>query len=197
MSSPDLSIVADADLIARALAEDPSAASELFARWTTPVFRFVRRYVQQSASAEDITQDALIKAWRSLPSFDRSRSFKTWLFTIARNTALDHIKRKRPALFAEYTDEEGHNFLEDTLADPDPLPDELMQRLQDGQLLERALARIAPMYRQVILLHYKEDMTLAEVAETLGLPLNTVKSQHRRGLRALRKILVDNAPKSK
>src|SRR3989338_1617030 len=89
----------------------------------------------------------------------------------------------------DVTQEAGNNMLEETLIAPEPLPSELMERADVGQILEKALKQLPLSYQTVLILHYNEHFTLSEIAEILGEPKNTVKSRHRRGLIILRKIL--------
>jgi len=111
------------------------------------------------------------------------------LLTAIALAPFDWLKKKKHFNFSDFTDEAGNNMLEETLIDPEPLPSELMERADVGQILEKALKQLPLSYQTVLILHYNEHFTLSEIAEILGEPKNTVKSRHRRGLIILRKIL--------
>lgn len=157
------------------------------------VYSFVLRFVGSAHEAEDIAQETMVKAWRAAGGYDASKSsFKTWLLRIARNSAIDHLRKKRHIPFSEF-EGEHENILAETVADPAELPDELLNRAQSAQTLMRALDALSPKHREVLLLYYTNELTFEEVGRMLGEPQNTVKSRHRRALLALRRAL-ENAP---
>lgn len=161
----------------------------LIKRHLKPVYNFVYRLVGDSKEAEDITQEVFIKVWRNLKKYDRERNFKTWLFAIARNTAIDWLKKKKSLPFSSFENEKGENFLLTGLASLDLLPDELFSRAESATKLVLATESLAPRYKTVLSLHYDSQFNFREIAEKLGESLNTVKSRHRRALLLLRKIL--------
>jgi len=179
----------DEQLIGDYLKGDQQALEFLIKRYLKPIYGFICRYLGGLPEAEDVTQDVFVRAWRHLKKFNRRKSFRTWLFAIAKNAAFDWLKKKKHFNFSDFTDEAGNNMLEETLIDPEPLPSELMERADVGQILEKALKQLPLSYQTVLILHYNEHFTLSEIAEILGEPKNTVKSRHRRGLIILRKIL--------
>ncbi len=183
-------IFTDEQLVGKYLAGDESALRALIERYLKPVYNFVYRYVGNEGGAEDITQESFVKAWKHLRRFDQKRKFKTWIFTIAKNTALNWIKKKRPALISEFENWEGDNELSDSIADPSPLPEELFERSELSIKLSSAMDKLNPNHRTVLLMRYKENFTFQEISESLGKPLHTVKSQHRRALIKLREILI-------
>jgi RNA polymerase sigma-70 factor, ECF subfamily len=179
----------DAQLVENYLAGDESAFSELVKKYLKPVYNFLYQVTNGDVSAlDDLTQVTFLKAWKNIKKFDPNRNFKTWIFTIARNTAYDYFKKKKTIPFASFTDAEGNNKLEN-ISDGEILPLELLERADAAKTLETALAKISDQYRLVLIMHYKDDLTLQEIAEILNLPYNTVKSQHQRGLQAIRQIL--------
>ena len=168
---------------------DPEAFEALMLLYLKPVYNFAYRYAGDVASAEDITQETFVKVWKNLKKFDRAKSFKTWIFTIAKNTAFDFLKKKKAIPFSAFDTDTGENVIVDTLADPAPLPTELFEQKELSQMLERAVSALAPYYREVILLRYFEQFTFQEIADILKEPLDTVKSRSRRALSILRKSL--------
>ncbi|NVN97627.1 sigma-70 family RNA polymerase sigma factor [Candidatus Nomurabacteria bacterium] len=174
-------------LIKRYLDGDDNSLKMLIEKYTSSVYNFTSRFVKD-AQRDDITQEVFIKVWKKLGSFDFEKSqFKTWLFTIARNTITDHL-RKRKIIFFSSLDKDEENF-GDTIEDETILPDEALQKLQDKELLNKVLNELKEDHRAVLMLHYQEDMNFREIGDVLGKPMNTVKSYHQRALIILRKQL--------
>ena len=170
---------------------DQEAFKKLIERYTTSLYNFTARLTNRN-EAPDIVQEIFIKAWKNIQRFDpRKASFKTWIFTIAKNTATDFLRKKKSWLFSDlekWNDEEADSFSESIPAQ-DLLPDAALQKLQDSQFLDKMLEGLSPNYREVLVLHYQEEMTFEEIGKILTKPLNTVKSQHRRAILELRKML--------
>jgi len=179
----------DEQLIADYLGGDRKSLEILIRRYLKPIYGFVYRYVGNSQDAEDITQDAFVKMWRNLKRFDKRKSFKTWVFTIAKNTAMDVLKKKKTIPFSEFDNEEGENILTETLADQRFLADKVFERASIVQLLQSAIDNLLPKYRLVLSLRYNDNLNFREIAEILGEPLNTIKSRHRRALTIFKKNL--------
>ncbi len=166
------------------------ALQELVEKYTPQIYNYARRFTNQD-EAEDLTQDIFIKVWKNLKKFNKDKSsFKTWLFTIARNTVIDSMRKKKNVLFSSL-DKEEVNF-EDTIEDETILPDEALQKLQDSKLLNSLLEKLPEQYQTVLALHYQEEMTFNEIAQVLRKPSNTVKSHHNRALTQIKRMI---APK--
>src|SRR3989338_6167993 len=110
----------DQQLIADYIAGDEKSLKLLVRRYLKPIYSFTYRYVGGGQDAEDGTQEVFIKIWRHIKRFDQNKSFKTWIFAIAKNTAIDFLKKKRAILFFDFENGEGENMLTETLADPSP-----------------------------------------------------------------------------
>lgn len=167
------------------------AFEELAYKYLKPIFNFIFRLTKNIQVAEDLTQETFIKAWKNLKRYDRKRSFKTWLFTIAKNTAYDYFKKKKTIPFAYFEDMEGNSFLENIEEDI-AKPEESLDLEINLKQLEMALEKIPAHYQEVLILCYKEDFTLQEIAEILSEPYNTVKNRHSRAITNLKKHI---APK--
>lgn len=176
----------DQQLIAAYQNGDEQAFTELVNRHLTPIYHFVYRLTGNPHEADDITQDTFFKVWQHLKNYRTGDNFKTWLYTIARRTAIDWFRKKKHIPFAAFENEEGDNALTETLADIEPLPDELAERAHDYAFVENLLARVPSAYREILTLHYEEGLTFEDIGRIVNKPLNTVKSQHRRALILLR-----------
>lgn len=152
-----------------------------------PLYAFVYTLVRDRDVAEDVVQIASLKAWKHFQSFDTSKSFKTWLFTIGKNSALDYLKKKKAIPFSVFQDDEESPL--EKVVDESILPDEVLERADIREAMTEALLEIGERYRVVLELVYREDFSLKEVAEILGESYNTVKSKHQRGIQALRTVL--------
>lgn len=178
----------DQKLITDYLEGIDESLAELVRRYIKPVYNFVYRFSgNNKEEAEDITQETFFKMWRNLKKYRSGENFKTWLFTIARNTAYDHLRKKKHFVFSDF-DKEDASF-EDTLSDAEPLADEIFAIAESKELLAQAMSELSPPFREVLILHYDHELTFDEIEKILNEPLNTVKSRHRRAIGALRKIL--------
>lgn len=171
----------DTQLVARVKEGDEDALEALVARHFRAVYDLVFRLVKDSALAEDITQESFVKMWKHLDSYDTNRNFKTWMFRIAHNTTIDWLRKRKHKVFSDFNTTEDDDF-GSTLADETPLPDELFEKKELTNTLEKALAKMSVPSRELLLLRLRENLTFEEVAEALDRPLNTVKSQYRRAL---------------
>ncbi len=178
--------LSDIDLIERYCDGDEQAFTILVTRHAAVVYSFVVRYVGSGAEAEDIVQDVFVKTWKNLKRFDTKRNFRTWIFTIAKNTALDWLKKKKPTAFSElHTSDEKAPAFEETLATDEPLQSDVLEQRQTHEALSAALATLSAEYRAVVLLRLDNQFTFREIAEALNKPLNTVKSHYRRAVNVL------------
>ena len=186
----------DAELIAAHLAGDEGAFGFLVGRHLPVVYSFAHRFVGDAHDADDIAQEAFVRAWKHLRRFDQAKNFRTWLFAIAKNAALDHLRKKRAVPFSGFEDEDGGNALVDGLEDPAPLAPELLDRAGIAATLAAAMEKLPVAQRMVLWLHYNDHLTFREIGDALEAPLHTVKSRHRRGLTALKAVLEADAPKT-
>ncbi len=164
--------------IAAACAGDEVARNWLLQRYSNPVFRFSLRMLANEEDARDAAQETLVKVLRNLHRYDPNRRFSTWVFGIARNTCIDeHRRRKRRRTTSEVE-----------VTDKGASPLDMTEREQEAQRLHRALAKLSPMYREVILLYHFEHLKYREIADVLDLPLGTVMNRIFRARRKLRDL---------
>ncbi len=185
--------LSDQQLVENYFKGDEKSLEILIGRYLKPIYNFTYRYVGNAQEAEDITQEVFVRTWRNLKKFDKERSFKTWIFSIAKNASIDFLKKKRAVSFAEFENERGENILAETISDSSPLPNELLERKDLMGTLAKAIGKLLPKYRKTLLLRHNDNLTFREISETTGEPLNTVKSRYRRGLMMLKKLLSQGA----
>ncbi len=174
-------------LLARTAAGDREAFRLLFSRYGAALYSLAVRIVGNSGDAEELTQDAFVKIWRSAGSYDpgKSRPF-TWAVTIARRTCFDHLrKRRRRPAFTVLPDEAGPPAGQDGGADAR----HAAEAREDSERLRGALAGIPGGQRRALELALYSAASHSEIARVLGQPVGTVKSWIRRGLLDLRDTL--------
>lgn len=177
----------DADLVRAALGGSEDAFRALVERFERPVLSVLGRMVSDPALAEDLAQEAFVKAFRALSSYDDQRKFSSWLFKIAHNVAIDHLRRSSLDTVALETEDPDAPSLLRVLADDQPHADEVTIQRDRLRRLERALAHLAPDQRSAILLRFAHGLQYHEIAEITGWPMGTVKTR----LHRARKALVD------
>ncbi len=158
---------------------------EIVRRYHSPVYAFCRRMVSRAEDAEDLTQEVFVQLLRSLPGARTDLPLRPWIFVIARNKCLDHLKRRRALSFADVAAEDSEVPVLDTA----PLPDELAERADLQELLLGAIGALPERYRAVVALRYSTDLTFAEIGGVLGLPENTTKTHFQRAKALLRRQL--------
>jgi RNA polymerase sigma-70 factor, ECF subfamily len=176
---------------------DEQAFEILVDRYLKPLYRFVFQFTQNEQVAEDIVQETFVKVWKSLAKFDENKKFSTWLYAIAKNTALDWLKKKKTLPFSVFESADGSNFLEMFEDQTAPMALELWQKMDNAQEAEQFLNSLSPQLRTLLLLHYKEGFSLVEIAEIFGKPVNTIKSQTRRAIIFLRKKSFPVCPRAR
>ncbi|MDE2188681.1 MAG: sigma-70 family RNA polymerase sigma factor [Patescibacteria group bacterium] len=182
----------DAELIRSILDGKTAMFSVLVDRYSRDVYGFAFYLTKNEHDANDIAQESFVKVWKNLKKFKPDQKFKSWLLAITRNTAIDYMRKRRHVVFSDFDDENGSNLIEDTLVDEERLADEIAEIAESTVHVNSAVRKLPDFYRSVLALRYDEDLSFEEISEVLKKPLNTVKSQHRRALLALRKII---APK--
>ena len=179
----------DAQLIADYLDGDERAFDSLVHRYLQTIHTFVYRLVGSATDAQDITQEVFVRAWKHLKTYTDRYTFKTWILAIARNASIDFLRKRKQLTFSDF-EAEGDELWEATIVDHEQLlPDALAERASNKLLLERYITKLSVEMREVILLHYIEDLTFREIAEIVGRSLNTVKSRHQRAIARLRTFL--------
>jgi RNA polymerase sigma factor (sigma-70 family) len=182
----------DSLLIKRALAGDQKAFHNLRLKYYNAIFKLINRMLRNREEVEDLTQEAFIKAFTSLNRFDNQYSFSTWLYKIATNNSIDHIRKKKLQTFSINrpieSEESDYSF---ELPDTDLEPDQELIASQRKKMLDDAMNSLPPKYRQVILMRHVDEKEYQEIAKTLKLPLGTIKAHIFRARELLYKQLRD------
>jgi RNA polymerase sigma-70 factor (ECF subfamily) len=167
----------DRPLVEAARAGSTEAFDALVSRYRAPVVRLAYRLTHDADEANDIAQDAFIRAYRRLDDFKPDRPFARWLFVIARNASLDALRRRRRAAALE----------SETVATPDqPGPEALALRADEAARVHAALETLPSKYRDVLELYYISDLRYRDIARELDIPIGTVKTYISRAKRRLR-----------
>jgi len=177
---PDPIKRSDEELVEDALDGDAGAFRELIERYHDPLLRFLMRMTGQREMAEDVFQDTFLQVHQSLESFDTTRRFKPWLFTIAANKARDTLRKaqRRSAVSLSTRAGEGDgDALVDLLELELPELDARMQSEELSDLVQKAIDAMPARLREILLLAYFQRLTYAQIADAYDIPLGTVKSR--------------------
>jgi RNA polymerase sigma-70 factor (ECF subfamily) len=163
----------DGELVQGALAGSQAAFHGIVDRYQVPAQRFAARIVHDCAVAEDLTQEAFARAFGRLSTYDRQRQFCSWLFKIVRNVAVDYLRVKRPVLVSLET-LQLRDSKNSSLIALGPSPYRQVELTSLSIAVNLALAQIKPEYRNVVLMRYREELSLQEISLALGLRVGTV-----------------------
>lgn len=169
----------DYHLVVRAVEEnDQHAYADLMNRYREPVYFMILKMTNSPADAEDLTIEAFGKAFKNLPYYSSQYAFSTWLFRIASNNCIDYLRKKqRSAVFID-EDSEGHfEYLERSLAEGNPSPEEYFIKKERLQKIQVVIEKLKPHYRKLVQLRYIKEYSYEEIAEQLQIPIGTVKAK--------------------
>ena len=163
--------------IRKALAGQQAAYDKLMAKYHDAIYNLIYRMVRNKEEVEDLTQEAFIKAFASLRSFNEEYAFSTWLYKIATNNCIDYIRKKKLETFSidkpiESKDSEITFEVPDTSYQPDK---EIIAE-QRKELVEEAINSLPEKYHRVIILRHHQEKNYEEIAKILKLPIGTVKA---------------------
>jgi RNA polymerase sigma-70 factor, ECF subfamily len=168
----------DAAAVSRVLSGDVAAFEGIVRRWQGPLVNMAWRYCRDRSRAEEMAQDALIRAWRGLASWRRESSFSTWLFALAANVFRNDLKRF-PTVTVPLEE----------IAEPAgaPAQHESMQKKSQDEAVRRAVLALPLRYREPVVLFYFHEMDVTAAARTLGMPEGTMKARLARARDLLRR----------
>ncbi|MGH1366271.1 MAG: sigma-70 family RNA polymerase sigma factor [Calditrichia bacterium] len=184
--------IEDQKLIARARSGDQKAYEELMVKYRNLVYHVMIKMVRNPQEAEDLLQEAFIKAFKALASFNEEYAFSTWLMKIATNNCIDFLRKKKLKTFSidepiKYKEEQ----VKIEVPDVDPTPEKYLLAEERSKILDDAIQSLPPRYRHVIVLRHKEEKSYEEISEILKLPLGTVKARIFRAREMLNKKVKD------
>ena len=170
----------DQDLASAAAGGDAEAFGELYTRFASPIYTLAKRMTGDEDQALDLTQEIFQRSLASIRTFDRRRKFSSWLFKLATNRIIDHLKDRRRwrSMPAAGGDQEGAD-----------LPEQAAVLLEDLARIQATLEKIPEEYRIVLLLFFQQQLSYPEIAETLDISANLARVRMFRGLHSLRKEL--------
>jgi RNA polymerase sigma factor (sigma-70 family) len=178
------------DLIDRAQAGEQGAYTELVRRFQSQVYAVCLKMARNPDTARDLVQETFMKAFSALGTFDRTYTFSTWLYKIARNACIDHFRRVRLETYSldvPVRTREGE--MEREFQSPIHTPERYLILKERGRLIMEAIDGLPEKYREVIHLRHTQEMAYEDIAEQLRVPLGTVKARLFRARELLKKRL--------
>ena len=179
--------VADSELVQSTLAGRESDFEELVRRYQRPIAAYVYRMVGDYDAALDLTQEVFIKVYASLSRYRPEFKFSTWIYKIAHNSAIDHLRRHATR---EAVASSEDNRAEGTVESRRLSPEQESERSERCSEIEQVVQLLPAPYRELILLRHAQDLSYEEIAEVTGLPLGTVKNRLFRAREAMREHLL-------
>jgi RNA polymerase sigma-70 factor (ECF subfamily) len=186
----NLSAVADCELVTRAVAGREDSFEELVRRYQRPIAAYVYRMVGDYAAALDLTQEVFIKVYNSLGRYRSEFKFSTWIYKIAHNSAVDHLRRhstREQSLMKEFDGEQRELPIESRR----PSPQQESERAERRAEIEQVVRALPTAYRELVLLRHSHDLSYDEIAVVTGLPLGTVKNRLFRAREVMRHQFVE------
>ena len=192
--SPPLSGLSDPEVVVLARKGSEAAYRELLTRYERPVFSLVFRMVRDRETAEDLSQETFVKVLNNLDRYSPEFKFSSWLFKIANNLTIDHLRRRRIDTISiegapDAVTAESARATSIAVVSGDESPLEELESKELGIAIERAIGKLRPEYRACIMLRHVEDKSYEEIAEIVKLPLGTVKTYIHRARHELRAAL--------
>ena len=192
----ELPIRNEAQMIASILGGDTELYHELIRPYERSVYKMALSFMKNESDAEDVAQEAFLKAFRKLADFRGQAKFSTWLISITLNEARGRLRRQNLLRMEslDETPEEGAHILPALLRDWREVPSEVLERKEVRQMIQDAIANLSPLYREVLLLRDVEEFSVDETATALAITIGTVKVRLHRARMMMQKEL---APKLK
>ncbi len=184
----------DTVLAQQVLNGDQEAFALLVQRYTTPLYHFICRFLGDSDLAYDVLQEVFLRFYTLLPTLKTNEPFKSWLFHVAHNFCVDELRRRRRAALCfsqlEVEDSEGELMYLYDIPDPEPLPEEVVERHDLQVLLQEAIQTLPSRFRSVVILRYASQLSFSEIGQILSMPEARAKTYFHRAKVRLRKVLL-------
>lgn len=179
----------DGKLASQALTGDECAFEALVRRYSPPLFHFIYHLLGDYDRSCDVLQQVMIQLYTSLPKLHQEKSFKSWLFRVAHNRAIDELRKKRCIPFSELEPTETDETELTSITDGAPLPQEMLEYQELQMTLKRAIGQLPAHYQKIVHLRYLWQLRFPEIGEMIGMPEATVKTYFYRAKNLLRAIL--------
>ncbi len=170
---------------------DPELLDALIEQYQHRLLRYLMHLTGNRAVAEDLFQEVWLRVLEKGHQYDGRNRFVTWLMSIGHNVAIDYLRKRSPASLDEMQDPEDGAPFEPPAAGPSPLEQAVAHQQQ--QLFDEALQQVPPLFREVLVLRFQEQLKLEEIATLVRIPLATVKTRIYRGIAALRPLVKGGA----
>jgi len=182
MTERALEKLSDGELFSRFAAGEQQAFSEVVSRYKNQVYAFLRRFVQKQEVIEDIFQETFLQLYTSRDSFDRSRSLRPWLFTIAANKTKDVLRKqqRRATVLLGAISEPDEMSIDDVLnvlTSYESTPYDEVGKNETAAMVRQIVAEMPDNLQEILILSYFEGFSYKQMAEILGIPIGTVKSR--------------------
>jgi RNA polymerase sigma-70 factor, ECF subfamily len=172
------------------LAGDKDAFNQIIENYHVRVYRLAYKFTHNRKDAEDVTQDTFLRAYENLIKYPKEVNLKPWLMTICVNLCRNLAKKKKSFNFAdlEKAEDDDRSFV-DSVKDKEMGVEKKVRKKEEAKWVQKAVVKLKPKYQVVIRLRYIEDLSYQEIAETLGIPMNTVKVHLNRAKKQLKQHL--------
>ncbi|MFU8859383.1 MAG: RNA polymerase sigma factor [Cyclonatronaceae bacterium] len=183
----------DENLVSLFVGGDDEAFNTLIHRWQRPVYNFVLRYMSSPDDAQDVTQKTFIKVYQKLHTLEQPSRFTAWLYRIALNQCRDEMRRHSRSIFTSLDEQTGDNgpALIDIYQSKAGDPEKQLADKERDHLLHYALSMLPDEQRSVVIMKELQGLKFTEIADTLGIPVNTAKTRMYNGLRSLNRIFYE------
>jgi len=190
----DIRLLSDAELVTSVAGGRDSGFEELVRRYQRPIISYIYRMLSDYEASLDVSQEVFIKVYNSLDRYSCDYKFSTWLYRIAHNAAIDHLRRNSINPQSLET-ENGDGTYQIQIESPHPTPEQERERSEWRTEIEAVVKRLPTAYRDLILLRHSRDLSYEEIAEVTALPLGTVKNRLFRAREMMRGLLLERGIK--
>ncbi|MFT5232257.1 MAG: RNA polymerase sigma factor (sigma-70 family) [Candidatus Krumholzibacteriia bacterium] len=180
----------DLKTVRRCKRGEEAAFEEILNSYRGPIYHLCYRMTHNAEDARDLAQEVFIKVFSLLDRFDENYAFSSWLFRIATNHCIDHLRRNKLRFLSldGGVGQDGEEY-EFQLPDKGPTPDVVLQRKEALARLEEVISELPPHYRAITMLRHDQQMSYEEIADVLSLPLGTVKARIHRARQQIQQML--------
>jgi RNA polymerase sigma-70 factor (ECF subfamily) len=190
----DIRLLSDAELVTSVASGWVNGFEELVRRYQRPIISYIYRMLNDYEASLDVSQEVFIKVYNSLDRYSCDYKFSTWLYRIAHNAAIDHLRRNSINAQSLET-ENGDGAYQIQIESPHPTPEQERERSEWRTEIEAVVKRLPAAYRDLILLRHSRDLSYEEIAEVTSLPLGTVKNRLFRAREMMRGLLIERGIK--